>query len=293
LTVFACSLTEQSFVLQTLWSRIHFQQRVNYRMATGIDAPQGESEDKEFMATLAKGLVVLASFGKQRPTMTFSEAASVAQISRAAARRVLRTLAELGYVKQNGRNFALSPNILKLGFAYLATQSWVECVQPLLTDLSERVRESSSAAILEDRDIVYVVRVPTRRIMTATISVGSRLPAFHTALGRVLLGYLDDAEIWRRLKSGPIEAYTPSTITDLQALFDRVKADHAQGFAAVEDELKRGSRAIAVPIIDRDGEAIGAIDVSTNSARITRNEMRVRFLPALRAAADQVRRAMV
>ena len=183
-----------------------------------------QGDDKEFMATLAKGLAVLGCFGKQRPTMTLSEAAGAANLSRATARRILRTLAELGYVEQQGRDFSLSPNILKLGFAYLATQSWVERAQPLLKELSERLQESASAAILEGNEIVYVVRVPTRRIMSASISVGSRLPAFHTALGRVLLGYLDEAEIWRRLKSQRIEAYTPSTITDLQALFDRVRA---------------------------------------------------------------------
>jgi IclR family pca regulon transcriptional regulator len=241
------------------------------------------------MATLAKGLTVLSCFGKQRPTMTVSEAATAANLSRATARRILRTLAELGYVEQQGRDFALSPNILKLGFAYLATQSWIERVQPLLRELSERLHESSSAAILDGNEIVYVMRVPTRRIMSASIAVGSRLPAFHTALGRVLLGYLDEAEIWRRLKSAGVESYTPSTIIDLQALFDRVCTDREQGFAIVDEELERGLRTIAVPVVDRSGQAIGAINLSTHSARTTRNEMRDHFLPALKAVAEQVR----
>ena len=134
-----------------------------------------------------------------------------------------------------------------------------------------------------------MVRVPTRRIMSASISVGSRLPAFHTALGRVLLGYLDDAEIWRRLKSTRIEGYTTSTITDRQALFDRVRADREQGFAIVDEELERGLRALAVPVLDRNGEAIGAINLSTHTGRTTRNEMRDHFLPALKKVAEQVR----
>ena len=251
--------------------------------------PRQTSDDKEFMATLAKGLAVLGCFGKQHPTMTLSQAAAAANLSRATARRILRTLAELGYVEQQGRDFALSPNILKLGFAYLATQSWIDRAQPLLRDLSERLHESASAAILEGSEIVYVARVQTRRIMSASITVGSRLPAFHTALGRVLLGYLDEAEIWRRLKSLRIEAYTPSTITDLQALFDRVRADREQGFAIVDEELERGLRALAVPVTDRGGQAIGAINLSTHSARTTRNEMRDQFLPALKAVAEQVR----
>lgn len=251
-----------------------------------------ESDDKEFMATLAKGLAVLGCFGKQRPTMTLSEAANAANLSRATARRILRTLAELGYVEQQGRDFALSPNILKLGFAYLATQSWIERAQPLLRELSERLQESASAAILEGAEIVYVVRVPTRRIMSASLAVGSRLPAFHTALGRVLLGQLDEAEIWRRLKSQRIESYTPSTITDLQALFDRVRADRAQGFSIVDEELERGLRALAVPVFDRGGQAIGAINLSTHTGRTTRNEMRDHFLPALTAVAEEVRRSV-
>jgi IclR family pca regulon transcriptional regulator len=258
-------------------------------MLTSEEPPRKEPGDKEFMATLAKGLTVLSCFGKQRPTMTVSEAATAANLSRATARRILRTLAELGYVEQQGRDFALSPNILKLGFAYLATQSWIERAQPLLRELSERLHESSSAAILDGNEIVYVMRVPTRRIMSASIAVGSRLPAFHTALGRVLLGYLDEAEIWRRLKSAGVESYTPSTIIDLQALFDRVCTDREQGFAIVDEELERGLRTIAVPVVDRSGQAIGAINLSTHSARTTRNEMRDHFLPALKAVAEQVR----
>jgi IclR family transcriptional regulator, pca regulon regulatory protein len=248
----------------------------------------GKPQDKEFMTTLAKGLAVLGSFSKECPTMTLSEAAAAAHLTRATARRVLRTLAELRYVEQQDREFSLSPNILKLGFAYLATRSWIEQAQPLLRKISETLHESASAAILEGTEIVYVIRVPTRRIMSATISVGSRLPAFHTALGRALLGHLDEAEIWRRLKSQRIVAYTPSTITDLQALFDRVRADREQGFAIVDEELERGLRAIAVPVVDRAGQAIGAINLSTHAARTTRNEMRDHFLPALRSAAEQV-----
>ncbi len=245
-------------------------------------------DDKEFMATLAKGLAVLGCFGRQRPAMTLSEAALAANVSRATARRILRTLAELGYVEQHGRQFSLSPNILQLGFAYLATQSWIDRAVPLMKELSERVHESCSAAILQGIEIVYVARVPTRRIMSVAASVGSRLPAFHTAMGRVQLGFLDEAEVWRRLKSVRIEPLTPSTITDLQALFERIRDDHAQGFSIVDEELERGLRAIAVPIVDRHNQVVAALNLSTHSTRTTRNEMRDRFLPELRAVAAQI-----
>ena len=247
-----------------------------------------DRDDKEFMTTLAKGLAVLGAFGKERPKMTLSEAAQVAELSRATARRVLRTLNQLGYVEQEGRSFSLSPRILELGFAYLSTQSWIDRALPLMRELSERLGESCSAAILQGNDIVYVARVPARRIMSAALSVGSRLPALHTALGRVLFGYLDEAEIWRRLKSQRIEAYTPQTITDLQALFDRIRDDRAQGFSIVDEELERGLRALAVPVLDRSGQAVGAINLSTHSTRTTRNEMREHFLFELNRLSAQV-----
>jgi IclR family pca regulon transcriptional regulator len=245
-------------------------------------------DDKEFMTTLAKGLAVLSAFGRERPSMTLSEAAGVAELSRATARRVLLTLSELGYVVQDGRQFSLSSRVLDIGFAYLSAQDWIDRVRPLLRELSERIGETCSASILQGTDIVYVARVPTRRIMSTALSVGSRLPAFHTSLGRIQLGFLDDIEIWRRLKSIRIDAYTPSTITDLQALVDRIRADHAQGFAIVDEELERGLRSIAVAVVNREGEALGAINISTHTTQATRNELRERFLPELTDIAAQV-----
>ena len=153
------------------------------------------------MSTLAKGLAVLGAFGKQRPSMTLSDAAAIADLSRATARRVLRTLAQLGYVVQDGRTFSLTPRVLELGFAYLSGQDWIDRALPMMKDLSERLGESCSGSILQGIEIVYVARVPARRIMSTALAVGSRLPAFHTSLGRAQLGYLDGAEIWRRLRS--------------------------------------------------------------------------------------------
>jgi IclR family pca regulon transcriptional regulator len=244
--------------------------------------------DKEFMLTLAKGLAVLSSFGRDRPTMTLSQAAQVVDLSRATARRVLHTLVKLGYVEQNDRQFALSSRIMQLGFAYVSSQSWIDRAAPLMRALSERFHESCSAAILEGTEIIYVARIPARRIMSAAIAIGSRLPAFHSSMGRIQLGFLDEAEIWRRLKSVRIEPMTPATITDLQALYDRVRDDHRQGFSIVDEELERGLRSIAVPILDRDGQCVGAINLSTHSTRTTRNEMRETFLPELKAVAAQV-----
>jgi len=252
------------------------------------DAQDKDAKDKEFMLTLAKGLAVLNAFGRVRPVMTLSQAAQTVDLSRATARRVLHTLVKLGYVEQNDRQFALSPRIMQLVFAYVSSQNWIDRVVPLMKTLSDRFHESCSAAILEGTEIIYVARIPARRIMSTVLSVGSRLPAFHSSMGRIQLGFLDEAEIWRRLKSVRIEPLTPATITDLQALYERIRDDRRQGFSIVDEELERGLRSIAVPIVDRDGQCIGALNLSTHSTRTTRSELRETFLPELKQAAAQV-----
>src|SRR5580700_10914058 len=244
--------------------------------------------DKEFMATLAKGLAVIQAFGAERPSLTLSQAAAAVGLSRATARRVLRTLAELGYVEQDGRNFALAPRVLELGFSYLSGQNWIDRAQPLMKALSEELQESCSASVLQGGEIIYVARVQTRRIMASSIAVGARLTAFHTSMGRIQLGYLADDELWRRLRAARIEPMTPSTITDLRALFERIKEDHDRGFSIVDEELEKGLRSISVALTSRRGRPIGAINVSAHSNRTTRNEMRDRFLPRLREIAQQV-----
>ncbi len=268
---------------------------VNRQSSAGeVELDEGaKAHDKEFMATLAKGLALLGTFSRERPAMTLSQAALAAGLSRATARRILRTLTELGYVEQSGRQFSLSSGILRLGFAYLATQNWIEHAAPVMRQLSEQFHESCSAAILQGTEIVYVARIPASRIMSVALAVGTRLPAFHTALGRIQLGFLDDAELWRRLRSFRIEAHTPSTIIDIQALFDRVREDRAQGFSIVDEELERGLRAIAVPIMDRSGQAVAALNLSTHSTRTTRNELRERFLPSLRVTAETISASVV
>jgi IclR family pca regulon transcriptional regulator len=240
------------------------------------------------MTTLAKGLTVLRAFTARRSSMTLSQAAAAADLTRATARRILRTLVALGYVEQTGRQFALTPQVLELGFGYLSAQSWIERSEPVLKQLSAEVEESCSAAILQGDDIVYVARVPTSRIMSVAVSLGSRLPAFHTSLGRVQLGFLEDAEIWRRLMSRRMEPYTLHTISDPRALFERIKADRERGFSIVDEELERGLRSIAVPVLDRRGDCIAGLNISTNSTRITRNHMREQFLPRLREAAARI-----
>jgi IclR family pca regulon transcriptional regulator len=245
------------------------------------------------MATLAKGLAVLASFGEQRPEMTLSEAAEVTGLSRAAARRVLRTLAGLGYVMQSGRSFSLAPRILELGFAYLSSQSWIDRAEPLMKELSHTLHESCSAAILQGSEIVYVARMPApHRIMSTTIAIGTRLPAAYTSLGRIQLGFLDEAELRRRLSATPLVAHTPRTIVSLDGLVERIAEDHARGYSIVDEELEKGLRALAMPIVTRSGVNVGAINLSAHSSRTSRSELRDRFLPQLRAVARQISQSL-
>jgi IclR family pca regulon transcriptional regulator len=245
------------------------------------------------MATLAKGLAVLASFGEQRPEMTLSEAAEVTGLSRAAARRVLLTLAGLGYVVQSGRSFSLAPRILELGFAYLSSQSWIDRAEPLMKELSHTLHESCSAAILQGSEIVYVARMPApHRIMSTTITIGTRLPAAHTSLGRIQLGFLDEAELRRRLAAIPLVAHTPRTIVRLDGLVDRIMEDHAQGYSIVDEELEKGLRALAMPILTRSGVNVGAINLSAHSSRTSKSELRERFLPELRIVARQISQSL-
>jgi IclR family pca regulon transcriptional regulator len=249
---------------------------------------------KEFMLTLAKGLAVLGSFGEGRAAMTLSEAAAATDLTRAAARRVLLTLEELGYVARNGRSFSLAPRILELGFAFLSTQSWIDRAEPLMKELSHAARESCSAAILQGSDIVYVARMPApHRLMSTTIAVGSRLPAFHTSLGRVQLGFLSDGELRERLAAARIVPHTARTLTEPARLIDRIRADHAQGYAIVDGELEEGLRSLAVPIVTRSGINVGAINVSTHASRTSRTVLRDGLLPRLSAVAREISDALV
>jgi IclR family transcriptional regulator, pca regulon regulatory protein len=172
---------------------------------------QAGSSNKEFLTTLAKGLAVVRAFNEQQKTLTVSEAADIVGISRATSRRILHTLYELGYVKQEGRNFSLTPNTLELGYKFLSTQSWIDRANGLLKELSDDVEESCSAGILQENEIVYVAHLPSHHLLSIDESVGTRLSAFHTSMGRVQLGFLDDDELWRRLNNAKIAPLTPVT----------------------------------------------------------------------------------
>lgn len=261
----------------------------------GGAGPHADAADRgDFVQSLARGLAAIRSFDADHASQTLSDVGRRAGLSRATARRVLHTLAELGYAETDGRRFRLRPKVLELGFSYLhATGLW-GAAQPYMVELVERIHESCSAAVLDGADIVYVARVPTRtRIMSISLGLGSRLPAHLTSMGRVLLAALDSRELEARLAAlGRTEARTDRTLTDPQALRRAIGKVRAQGWAILDQELEPGLRSIAVPVRGAGGQVVAAMNVGTQASRVPLEDLRGRVLPALRDTAEAVSRAL-
>lgn len=242
----------------------------------------------DFVRSFDRGLAVIRAFGPDHQHLTLSEVAVRTGLTRAAARRFLLTLVELGYVHADGRTFSLRPRILELGYAYLSTLDLGEVAAPHMEDLVAATRESSSVSVLDGDDIVYVVRVPTHRIMTVTLAVGSRLPAYATSMGRVLLAALDPADLDAYLDRVRLEALTSRTVTTPQRL-RAVLADVARlGYATVDQELEDGLRSAAAPIVGRDGRVTAALNVSVHASRTTTEQLDEVMVPQLLATAARI-----
>jgi IclR family pca regulon transcriptional regulator len=239
----------------------------------------------EHVRSLERGLAVIRAFDAENPEQTLSDVARRTGLPRAAARRFLLTLTELGYVRSDGRLFALTPRVLELGYAYLSSLSLPEVAAPHLEALVREVQESASVSVLDGPDVVYVARVSTSRIMTVAITIGTRLPAHVTSMGRVLLAALPPAVLERRLAELRPEPLTDHTLTDPQALARELDAVREAGFCVVDQELELGLRSIAVPVRDGHGTVVAAANVSTRagSADVTRE-----ILPALRRCAAAI-----
>lgn len=250
---------------------------------------EDQGGDRDFVASLEKGLLVIEAFDASRPRLTLSDVAKLTGITRAAARRYLLTLTRLNYADFDGRYFTLSPRILRLGYAYLSSASLSARVQPFLEQISEATGESSSAAILDGDDIVYIARSATRRIMSIGLGVGSRLPAYCTSLGRAILAYQPEEAIEAYLRRIRMEARTPKTVTDKTEFRAVLEATRAQGYALVNEELEFGLRSIAVPVIQKSGQVTIALNLSAQAGRVSADEMRERFLPSLSAASESLR----
>ena len=241
------------------------------------------SDSGEFVQSLERGLSIIRAFTRDRPQLTLSDAAAVTGLTRATARRFLMTLETLGYATTDGKNWRLTARVLDLGHSYLASLGLPEIVAAHLEGIAAAVHESASAAVLDGGDIVYVARVESRKIMRVQITVGTRFPASVTSMGRVLLADLDPAEAERILSSSERSIFTPHTKTSVSDLMAEVSRVRESGYSLVDQELEMGLRSVAVPVRDRSGRVVAAINVSTSAAGSPRETLE-NVLPALRVA---------
>jgi len=253
----------------------------------------GAPRATDFVESLDRGLRLLQVFGDRAAPMTLSEIATAAGLPRATARRILFTLQHGGYVSSDGKLFALTPHVLTLAGAYLRANQVVAVLQPVLDRIAVAAQEISSLAVLDGDDVVFIARGSPTRIFSGGVEIGYRLPSFCTAVGRAMLGRLDDAELKTKLASMKRAALTPQTITDPKRLLAAIKADRSRGYCLVDREAEPHFRSIAVPVRRCDGAIVAAINIGAHVDRISTEEMVKRFLPLLLEGAEGVRARLV
>lgn len=238
--------------------------------------------ERDIMGGLAKGLAVIEAFSADRPRQSISEVAAVTGLDRATARRCLLTLAQQGYADYDGKFFTLTPRVLRLGTACLATMPLPQIVQPLLDELSDQIGQSSSVSILDGAEIVYVARAAQRKVMSINLMAGSRLPAYCTSMGRVLLAAMAESGARDILQSHKPTARTAKTLTDPEAILAEIDSVRRQGFAIIDQEVEIGLCSIAIPLFDAHKRTIAALNVGVSAYHLSASELVDAFLPAMR-----------
>jgi IclR family transcriptional regulator, pca regulon regulatory protein len=270
---------------------------MNVRIAHELAEPERSTpmndsarQNRDRIGGFAKGLQVIEAFGHERPRLTIAEVSRRTGLERATARRYLLTLVGAGYAEFDGKFFTLTPRILRLGYAYLSTTPLPTILQPFLEDVTKATDESSSACVLDGTDIVYIARSAQRRVMSIGLQVGSRLPAYCTSMGRVLLAALPDDAVVERLAQSSISKMTVHTLTDIKSIMAEIANVRERGYSVVDQELELGLRALSVPVYDASGRTVAAMNVGIQAARASASEMVDRFLPPLRQAQAGLRR---
>ena len=255
-----------------------------------MESTPGEAGERppEFVQSLERGLAVIRAFSRERPQLTLSEVARETGMTRAAARRFLITLEALGYVSADGRLFSLKPSVLRLGYAYLSSFTLSEVAQTHLEHLAGQLHESCSASVLDGEDIVYVARAFTNRIMTVGLSVGTRLPAYCTSMGRILLAELDETSLTTYLSTADLRPRSIRTIIGPVPLRKELELIREQGWCLIDQELEDGVRSVAVPLRDGQGRVVAAINTSAHATRVPMETLRDDFLPKLSACATLI-----
>ena len=253
--------------------------------------------DPNFMTSLARGLAVINAFQERKRHLTIAQISHRTEIPRAAVRRCLYTLMKLGYATSDGRTYSLLPKVLTLGHAYLSSTPLAVSAQPYLDRISEQLHEACNLATLEGEQVLYIARsaIP-QRLISVDLSVGSRLPAYCTSMGRILLAALDDDSLHDYLEHAELQAKTSRTLYTPDALWAALQQVREQGWCIVDQELEQGLRSIAVPVRDSSGHVLAAMNVSTHAGRVPISELEKRFLPimlnASRELSDQLFRPL-
>lgn len=259
---------------------------------TSLPVSNSHKPGDNYVRSFARGLEVIRSFSASAPQQTLSDVAARTGLTRAGARRILLTLQTLGYLENDGRLFRLTPRILDLGFAYLSSIPIWNLAEPMMEALTDRVRESCSAAVLDGLDVVYVLRVHTHKIISTNLAVGSRLPAFWTSMGRVLLAALPDDELHARLAAAPRERFTAHTALDDAALLARITQARQQGWCVVDQELEEGLISVAAPLRNATGQVVAALNISGQASRTSPEALREQLLPELLRTAQDISRTL-
>jgi IclR family pca regulon transcriptional regulator len=258
-------------------------------IGAGASAVRGS---REFVQGLQRGFAVIRAFGADSPSLTIAEMAQRTGLPRAVARRYLMTLEELGFVVQDGSEFALTPRILDLGFTYLSTIDVARVAQPIMEEIVDRLHESCSAAVLDGAEVVYVARVPAKRIMSINLVVGSRLPAHATSMGKVLLAHLTPSDLEHYFAIAPLERLTARTIATESALRKVLKEVRERGWAFSDQESEVGVRTVAAPLYGHGNRLQAAINVAGHASRVSMKDLKERYLPVLLDASRRISRAL-
>ncbi len=242
---------------------------------------EARREGPEFIESLDRGLRVLRSFWTDRRPMTLSDIAKETNLPRATARRILMTLQKSGFVSGDDRLFSLTPRVLTLASAYLASNQVSTVMQPLMDEVSAKAKEVCSLALLDGDEVVFIARASPTRVFPSGIDIGYRLPAFCTSVGRVLLGRLSNEELSAAIDAMPVKPQTPETIVDKSLIVATIITDRNKGYSLVDQEAEAGFRSVSVPIHRYDGAIIAAANIGAHVDRISTGEMIDHFVPLL------------
>lgn len=251
----------------------------------GDDAQDG---DRDYVASLARGLEVICAFTRDKPSMTLSDVSKVTGMSRATARRLLLTLVREGYAEKRDRDFSLRPKVLQLGYSALSSVGMLDIVQPVMNALSQRTQESIYTAVLTGDDVTYLARSTPDRVIAVSINIGNRLPAYAVSTGRVLLAGESDEALHRYFNRVKLEKHTGNTVRTTQQLRAIIEETRRLGYSLVDEELEVGVRSLSVPIRDGAGHVIAALNACCPSMRFPIVDMREKLVPELLSAAKSI-----